>query len=127
MPTQAAHSPHAAAAASAFHALGMDLSTHDTVHVVGDLAAAHYLVQRRRLKMPEAPKRIVAHVTAPLLYRYEIGRSEPRDYAGCATSFMEQRVVSLADEVFAQSPAVADWLRHCWNVDEARLRLAPGR
>ncbi len=126
MPTQAANSPHASAAASAFHALGMDPCAQDTLHVVGDLAAAHYLVQRRRLQMPEAPGRVVAHVTAPLLYRYEIGRSEPRDYAACATCFMEQRVVTFADEVIAQSPAVANWLRRRWKVDEARLRLAPG-
>lgn len=122
---RAAKSPHGLAASVPFRVYeGLKRRDAGTLHVVGDLTAAHYLAQAKRLGILETPPAIVAHVTAPLLYRYEIGRERPATYADQARVFMERRVVEQADIVIAYSRTICSWmLRRGWQVDP---RIAPG-
>jgi len=74
---RAAGSPHGLAAGTALAAYEhFKTRPAHTLHVARDIGAAHYILQARRLGLTDLLRRVVVHVTAPLLYRYEIGREQ---------------------------------------------------
>ncbi len=120
-------SPHGKAAAVALRTWeSLKGQTFDTLHVIHDLSAAHYLLGARHLGLWDHPARIVAHVVDPLQRQFETGRATPANYAAFASCFMDRACVARADAVVAHSATVRDWLvARDWRAAD-QIALAPG-
>ncbi|MEY1557960.1 glycosyltransferase [Yoonia sp. R2331] len=126
-PVRTSGSPHGKAAAVALRTWeSVKRQKFDTLHVIHDLSAAHFLLGARHLGLWVHPARIVAHVVDPVQRQFETGRATPANYAAFATCFMDRQCVARADAVVAHSKTVRDWLvARNWRTAD-QIALAPG-